>query len=375
MKRRIAVVTGTRAEYGALRSTILALRDAPGVRLQLVATGLHLLPAFGRTIDNIRSDEIPIDAIIPMQRGDDSPTDQARGLARGVDGMARYFERAATDIVVVLGDRIEAMAAALAATTTGKAIAHIHGGDVAAGDFDENIRHAITKLAHVHLTASESSRRRVIRMGEDPKRVHLVGAPGLDDLRAELRTSNGASRKTGGALVVFHATGRDARVERRAMETILSAVAQRGLVPRIIYPNSDRGHKGIIAAIEAHIRRNGDDASAHRSLPRREYLRALIGADVLVGNSSSGIIEAPLAGTPTVNVGDRQRGRQPGGPGIVHCDESAKSIGAALAKALRSRLRPGGRCAYGDGRSGARIARILASLPARALDTRKQITY
>ncbi|MFN0136309.1 MAG: UDP-N-acetylglucosamine 2-epimerase [Phycisphaerae bacterium] len=375
MKRRIAVVTGTRAEYGALRSTILALRDSPRVELQVVATGLHLLRQFGRTIDDIRRDGVPIAATVPMQRGDDSATDQARGLARGVDGLARLFHRARTDIVVVLGDRIEAMAAALAATTTGRVVAHIHGGDVAAGDFDESLRHAITKLAHVHLTASESSRRRVIRLGEDARRVFLVGAPGLDDLRVELRARRGSKRAGGEALVVFHATGRDVRVERRAMETILHAVSAAGLRRRIIYPNSDRGHAGIVAAIEAHVRRSGNDAVAHRSLPRGDFLRALIDADLLIGNSSSGIIEAPLAGTATVNIGDRQLGREPGGTSIVHCGESVRALARAIDQAMQMRPRRGGRCVYGDGRSGPRIARILERVSVNARLVRKRIAY
>lgn len=375
MKRRIAVVTGTRAEYGALRSTILALRELPRVELQVVATGLHLLRQFGRTIDDIRRDGVRIAATVPMQRGDDSATDQARGLARGVDGLARFLDRARTDIVVVLGDRIEAMAAALAATTTGRLVAHIHGGDVAAGDFDESLRHAITKLAHIHLAASESSRRRVIRMGEDPRRVFLVGAPGLDDLRMELRARRGSKRAGGEALVVFHATGRDVRDERRAMETILHAVSAAGLRRRIIYPNSDRGHAGIVAAIEAHVRRSGEDVVAQRSLPRSEYLRALIDADLLIGNSSSGIIEAPLAGTATVNVGDRQLGREPGGESIVHCGESARVVARAIDQAMQMRPRRGGRCVYGDGRSGQRIARILGRVAVNARLVRKRIAY
>ena len=180
--RRIAVVTGTRAEYGLLRSTMEAVAEHRDLTLQVVVTGMHLLRKFGRTIDDIVRDGWRVGARVKMQTGDDSPLDQAAGLSRGVRGIATYCEQAATDIVVVLGDRIEAMAGTLAAVTTGRLLAHVHGGDIAPGDFDDSLRHAISKLAHLHLTATESARRRLIRMGESPDRVHCVGAPGLDRL-------------------------------------------------------------------------------------------------------------------------------------------------------------------------------------------------
>jgi UDP-hydrolysing UDP-N-acetyl-D-glucosamine 2-epimerase len=278
--------------------------------------------------------------------------------------------------VVVLGDRIEAMAGALAAVTTGRVLAHIHGGDVALGDFDESLRHAITKLAHVHLTATRQSMRRVVRMGESPEHVHCVGAPGLDRLReiiTEMRARNGHS---GVALVVQHAYGRSAAVEERVASTILGAVAEAGLRRWIIYPNSDRGHRGVLRAIERHVARSpARETRVFRSLRRDDYLRAMLQADVLIGNSSSGLIEAPLAGTPTVNVGPRQAGRQPGGPTIVQTTESPTAIRTGLRSALRKHPRRGGRNVYGDGRAGPRIAKILAELRLTTALVRKRITY
>ncbi|RMF75966.1 MAG: UDP-N-acetylglucosamine 2-epimerase (hydrolyzing), partial [Planctomycetota bacterium] len=182
-KRRIAVVTGTRAEYGLLRSVIAAIDAHPRLELQLVACGMHLLEPFGRTIDDIIADGWPIARAIRMQAGDDSFGDQAFGLARGVVGLAKLFEKSPPAIVVVLGDRIEAMAGALAGVTTGRLVAHIHGGDVAPGDFDESLRHAITKLANIHLAATKAAARRIARMGEPPESIHVVGAPGLDRIR------------------------------------------------------------------------------------------------------------------------------------------------------------------------------------------------
>jgi GDP/UDP-N,N'-diacetylbacillosamine 2-epimerase (hydrolysing) len=370
--RRVAVITGTRAEYGLLRSTMEAIRGHRSLRLQTVVTGMHLLRKFGHTIDDITRDGFDVDARVRMQAGDDGPLDQATGLSRGIKGISEFVEAAATDIVLVLGDRIEAMAGALAAVTTGRTLAHVHGGDIAQGDFDESLRHAITKLAHVHLAASRQSAWRVIKMGESPQRVYVTGAPGLDRI---LEIASGLPRRngrTGRALVLYHAMGRPAAVEKKSMRAILRAVGDSGLEPTILYPNSDRGHRGIIQAIEDWRRRTRNGRiHVERSMARDDYIRALIGADVLVGNSSSGLIEAGTAGTPAVNVGPRQAGRQPSGPSVVPCDETAEAIRAAIAQALRKRPRIGQPGVYGDGRAGRRIAAILAGLPLKDAFRRK----
>lgn len=362
-KRRIAVVTGTRADYGLLRSPMSAIRDHPRLRLQVVACGMHLLRKFGTTVKDIERDGFSVDARIPMQRGDDSSIDQAGGLGRGIGKIAAFLDEANTDIVVVLGDRIEAMAGALAAVTTGKVLAHIHGGDAAQGDFDDSLRHAISKLAHVHLTATRDATKRLRRMGEASGRIHQVGAPGIDRIR-EILADSDPNRSGRGALIVQHASGRSARRERATMRVLLDCVQCAGLSRTIIYPNSDRGHAGVIAAIEAHARRfDRAEVRVVRSLPRDAYLRALIDADVLVGNSSSGIIESSTAGTPAVDIGDRQRGRLKCGPSVIHAEETAESIRRALAVALRTRPRCSRRSVYGDGHAGPRIADVLADLP------------
>ena len=314
-----------------------AVAAQPGLKLQVVAAGMHLLPKFGRTVDAIRRDGWRVDALVPMQSGSDRPLDQARGLSRGVEGIARFIERGRTDIVVVLGDRIEAMAGALAAVTTGRVLAHIHGGDVAPGDFDDSLRHAITKLAHVHFAATRRAAWRIVRMGEDRWRVHVVGAPGLDRLRELIAQEPRRRGRSGTALIVQHACGRPASLEQRVMSSVLTAVRTVGLRRLIVYPNTDRGHSGVLRAIRSHRRASrAGEVEVVRSLARDEYLRALLRADVLVGNSSSGIIEAPLAGTPSVDVGSRQAGREPGGRSIVHAREDARSIVAALRRALLS---------------------------------------
>lgn len=393
--RRVAVVTGTRAEYGLLRSTLDSIRRNPALELMLVVAGMHLLPKFGRTVRQIERDGYPIAARVAMQRGDDSPTDQALGLARGVAGLARVFSRQRPEVVLVLGDRIEALAGALAATTLGIRLAHVHGGDLAKGDFDDKLRDAITRLADIHFPASRASAARLVRMGVPRSRVFMVGAPGLDDARGLLAARRGGRPATAplapawfrsgraaqmprirrrpartshhqrarSALVVQHAYGRPPERERRVTRAVLDACAACGLRRIIVAPNSDRGHAGVLRAIREHLRlAPRGEAVLHRSLPRDEFLRALAEADVLVGNSSAGLLEAPFLGTPAVNVGERQKGREPGGPGVIHARESQSAIQAAIRTALRLRLKPGRAKVYGDGRAGSRIARKLAAV-------------
>ncbi len=375
-RRRVAVVTGTRAEYGILQSPMRAIADHPRLELQLVVCGMHLLRRFGHTVDQIRRDGWRIAARVPMQRGADSPGDQAEGLARGVAGMARFFERADTDIVLVLGDRIEAFAGALAGFATGRLVAHVHGGDVAPGHLDEGLRHSLTKLAHVHLAASRDAARRIVRMGEAADRVHVVGAPGLDRLFELTRQIPRPSARTGPILVIQHPCGRPARQEQHVMAGILRGVAATGLNTVVFHPNSDRGHTGIVAAIRAERSRFASGAlRVVRSLPRDEYLRLLLSARMLVGNSSSGIVEAGAAGVPVVNIGRRQAGRLRAGTGVLDCAESTAAIRSALRRALRLRPRIPGVNPYGAGGAGRRIASILSRVSLRPDRLSKQITY
>lgn len=367
--RRVAVVTGTRAEYGLLKSTMTALSTHEAIELQLIVTGSHLLRKFGHTIDEIAADGWTIDAQIAMQCGDDDALDQAGGLARGIDGMARFLVKGRTDMVVVLGDRIEAMAGALAAATTGRFLAHIHGGDLAAGDLDDRLRHAITKLAQLHFPATREAGRRIHRMGEDKARIHVVGAPGLDRVREILESQPIPGRlprsrdRARQALVVQHPSGRSSARERETMSKVLQACEEESLHVTCLYPNTDAGHRGILHAIEQRQRsaRNGE-FRAIPSLPRDAFLRTMRDSDVLIGNSSSGIIESAYVGTPAVNVGDRQKGRQICGPSVIHCAEETAAIRTSLRKALTlRRIRPA--AAYGDGQAGRKIASVLAGVP------------
>ena len=425
-RRRVAVLTGSRADYGLLRSTMSAVATHPRLKLQVIVTGMHLLRKFGHTVDEVVRDGWPIDARVRMQAGDDSPLDQANGLSRGIAGIADALQRLRSDVVVVLGDRIEAMAGALAAVTTGRWLAHVHGGDVAPGDLDDALRHSITKLTHLHFAATRSAARRIIRMGESPDCVFHDGAPGLDELRefingrrrefvaptAQRRRvarplANGRSRgltldtsrqgeqsaargtdqgvtwnpthraEQRTALIVQHPCGRSPETERRVMAALLRAVRDHDLAAVGIHPNSDRGHSGIVAALAAHSRRvrRRPGFRSVRSLNRDDYLRLLIESDVIVGNSSSGIIEAATAGIPAVNVGPRQRGRETSGNAVVHADETYSAIRVAIGLALRLRLKPGTAGVYGDGSAGRRIAEVIAGFALTDQRRRKTITY
>jgi GDP/UDP-N,N'-diacetylbacillosamine 2-epimerase (hydrolysing) len=360
-----------------------AIDSSRSLQLQTIVTGMHLLKQFGHTVRDIQRDGFAIDARVAMQRGDDSAADQALGLSRGIAGIAKALEKNKTDIVVVLGDRIEAMAGALAATTTGRLLAHIHGGDLAPGDFDDSLRHAITKLAHVHFPATKASARRIIKMGESTDRVHVVGAPGLDDLQslAEEYKRRGGGRGNDRtvekrALVVYHSCGRSAAHEKRIMASILRAVDRAKLSATCVYPNTDRGNAGVIEAIEKYADRvDPRRFRVVRSLARDVFLRELIEADVLVGNSSCGIIEAAMAGTASLDIGPRQEGREVSGKSVVHVGESFEAIRAGLYTALRKRPVIGARSVYGDGCAGRLIAKCLARAPLSSAYVRKLNSY
>ncbi|UCG32625.1 MAG: UDP-N-acetylglucosamine 2-epimerase (hydrolyzing) [Phycisphaerales bacterium] len=365
-RRSIAVVTGTRAEYGILRTTLRAIDAHPRLRLRLIATGMHLLRRFGYTVRQIRRDGWTVDAAVRMQGEQDDPDHQAIGLGRGISGLARAFAKLDPHIVVVLGDRIEAFAAASAAAISRRLVAHIHGGDVATGDVDDSLRHAVTKLAHIHFPASQRAAERIRRLGEDPYRIHMVGAPGLDEVREILESEGDTfdplkyAARAEYALVAQHPCTRNAVRERRITTAILRAVRGWGLSAVVLYPNSDPGHTGILQAIQGAEHRS--DVRAYASLPREVYLRLLHHAKVLVGNSSSGIIESAFLGTPSVNIGPRQEGRERASRCVLDAGESTADIDRALRRALRLRPRAGSWTVYGDGRAGPRIAEVLAGI-------------
>lgn len=371
--RRICVVTGGRADYGLLQWVMHDIRAAGDLALQLVVTGSHLEAAFGMTVDQIEADGFHIDARVPLGLEGDGPGDTVRAMARCLTGVSEALEALHPDIVLVLGDRYEILSAAQAALIHGVPVAHIAGGDTTEGAFDEGIRHALTKLAHIHLATNETSAARIRQMGEAPDRIHVVGSPGLDQLRRmplldrdALEAALGASLGGRNILVTFHPvtlTPDRGLGEFEALLTALDALPG-DVVKWITRPNADPGHGAIGAALDDWAK-DRPDVRVFASLGQLRYLSLMAQVDAVVGNSSSGLYEAPSLGLPTVDIGDRQKGRL-AAASVIHSAAEAPAIRDAIQTAFALD------CAgvvnpYGDGFSAGRIVRVLQDAPPRAV--------
>jgi UDP-hydrolysing UDP-N-acetyl-D-glucosamine 2-epimerase len=370
--RKICVVTGSRAEYGLMRSLLDAIMAAPGLTLQIIATGMHLSPEFGMTYRGIEEDGFRIDAKVEMLLSADSEVAVTKSLGLGVIGFADAFERLAPDIVVVLGDRFEILAAAQAAMLARIPIAHIHGGETSEGAFDEGIRHAITKMAQWHFVAAEPYRQRVVQLGEAPDRVFNVGAPGLDTLatakwmtRDELATSLDMSLEKPLFVVTYHPVTLESQSPRDAMMQLLAALEAFPQATVVFtYPNADTGGRVLIDCIDQFVERHRSRAKAFVSLGQLRYLSLMREADVVIGNSSSGLTEAPAMKRATVNIGNRQNGRLKASSVIDATDNKASIVNAierALSAEFVSRL-PATHSLYGKGNAAAAIVSILGSV-------------
>ena len=370
---RLLAVTGTRAEYGLLRPVLRALDADPAFEVGLVVTGMHLAETFGRTIDAIEADGLPIEARVEMlEADDDTGLGVARAVGRATAAIAEVFERVTPDLVLLVGDRFEQLAAAQAALFLRLPVAHLFGGDRTEGAFDESIRHAITKLGHVHLVSNEGSARVVRQLGEDPAHVHVVGSPAIDELvrrqpldrtaeRAALSRELGIRFGEPTVLVTFHPATLDPEEPAAQLDELL--VALEGLGPGagivITKANADPGGRAINARIDAWAA-DRPNVAAFDSLGSEAY-HALLGAiDVVVGNSSSGLYEAPSLGVPTVNVGDRQAGRLRASS-VIDVEPRTTAIRAGIDRALAGDW-SGTVNPYGDGHATERIVAVLRGL-------------
>ncbi|CAA9392220.1 MAG: UDP-N-acetylglucosamine 2-epimerase [uncultured Phycisphaerae bacterium] len=415
-RRSVCFVTGTRAEFGLMRSTLDAIARNPKLDLQLVVTGMHLDRAHGRSVDMIRREGWRVDATVPWPSAATAAA-SARSTGLATAGLAGAFERLESEVVLVVGDRVEAFAAAAAAHVGGRAVAHVHGGDRALGQVDDSLRHAITKLAHVHFPATAGSARRIARLGEDARRIHAVGAPGIDGIRdaaaawadvqlsgdsrardprfaaagtaagrprvreqhadsAEVESERAKLRPRRYALLVLHPATANEAAEERAAGRVLAATLAAGFEAVVVVaPNNDPGARGILRRWEA-IPPGDPRVAFHRDLPRPLYLGLLRDAAVLVGNSSSGIIEAASFGTPVLDIGPRQAGRERGG-NVKNVPLDGRAIRDALAAVWRGGrpVRFRGRNVYGGDGAGERIARALAGLSVDDRLLRKLIAY
>lgn len=342
MTRRIAVLTGTRAEYGLLRDLLGRLQDADDVDLSLIVTGMHLSPEFGMTVREIEADGFPIADRVEMLLSADSASAVTKAVGLGLIGFADVFARRRPDLLVLLGDRFEVLAAASAALIAGIPIAHLHGGETTEGAFDEAIRHAVTKMAHLHCVAAAPYRDRVIQLGEAPDRVFEVGALGVDAIhrlpllgRDELERALAIPLAGRLLVVTFHPATLEPGAAGTQTQALLDALDQEEADTSLIFtlPNADTGGREITRMIEAFVARR-DNAHVLASLGHQRYFSLLALSDGVVGNSSSGLIEAPALHVGTVNIGDRQAGRLRA-DSVISCAATTAAIAAAL-RTLRS---------------------------------------
>ena len=369
--RAIGVVSVSRSDYGHLRPVLKEIWSTPDLRLVLFVAGMHLEPLFGLTVQDIEADGWPVAARIPMTEGDDSPEGIATTVARGIEGFARAYAKERPDLVVVFGDRFEMLAAAAAALPFVLPVAHIHGGEVSEGAMDNQIRHAITKLAHLHFPSADVHARRIAQMGEETWRIHAVGAPGLDRIRTRELLSREAVAQALGIpaggrwlLVTFHPVTLEYQDTAEQVGELLAALDKVEGTLVMTYPNADTAGHVIIERIEEFAAQHPRCRLA-KSLGDRLYLSLLRHAEAMVGNSSSGLIEAPSVGLPVVNIGSRQRGRLRG-TNVIDVgygrEDILRGIEAALAPGFRERLL-GMPNPYGDGKAAPRIVEVLRTVP------------
>lgn len=370
MTRRICVVTSSRADYNLLYWVMKRIRETQGLILQIAVTGMHLSPEFGLTRTVIEADGFTIDAAVEGLLSSDTAVGVAKSVGVTTIGFADALARLSPDIIVLLGDRFELLAVAQAALIARIPIAHIAGGDTTEGAYDEAIRHSITKMSHLHFVTNEDARRRVLQLGEDPKYVFNFGSPGLDYIRhaklldrTELERALGLTLRARNLLVTFHPVTLDETASAIHMSHLLTALAGLGEDAAIIFtmPNADNDGRAIRALIEDFVRDSGGRAAAFESLGPLLYLSAMSHVDIVVGNSSSGLYEAPSFQKPTVNIGDRQRGRLRASS-VIDCAAEADAISSAIQRAFTmdcSRVvNP-----YGDGFAADKIVAQLAAVP------------
>jgi len=369
MSRRICVVTGSRAEYGLLRWVMEGIRKAPGLELQVVATGMHLSPEFGLTYREIEQDGFRIDRKVEMLVSTDSPTGLAKSMGLGLIGMGEALGQMDPDLVLVLGDRFEIFSAAAAATVLRIPLAHLHGGEATEGAFDEAMRHSITKMSHLHFVAAVEYRNRVIQLGEDPERVFMVGGLGVDSIRnlelldrSALESSLRFTLGERNLLITFHPTTLESGATSASQMLELLAALEELKDTHLIFTgsNADSEGRNLYAMIESFVAGHGN-ARAYASLGQTRYLSCLRLVDGVVGNSSSGLLEMPSFGKGTINIGDRQRGRLKA-KSVIDCVADRKSI----AKALQELYSPGFQVAlkhvrnpYGEGGASEKIVQVL----------------
>lgn len=366
----ICVLTSTRADYGILRPLLYQISSDAELEVRLAVTGSHLSEAFGMTIREIERDSFPIDVRIPLPLdGNDSAEGMSRVMAKATEEFGRYFQKQRPELLIVLGDRYETLAVSIAAAAACVPIAHLHGGETTEGAMDECFRHCITKMSYLHFTAAEVYRKRVIQMGEDPTRVFNVGGLGVENaLHTDFLPPEQLESDLGFPLfqkpyvvTTFHPVTLEPGSAEAQLEELLAAVAERtDLHFLITKSNADTGGQKINQRLDAFMREHAHCLVA-ASLGMRRYMSALKYAYCVLGNSSSGLAEAPSFGIPTINIGDRQRGRLQA-ESVINCRPEKADILFALERACSPEFRKKSAAAvnpYGDGRTSERIHEVV----------------
>lgn len=369
MSKKICIVTGTRAEYGLLKPLIDILRESPEVDLQLMVTGMHLSPEFGLTVKFIEQDGLVPDKKVDMLLSSDTATGIIKSMGVGMIGYADALADLKPDLLVVLGDRYEIMAVVTAALIHKIPVAHLHGGEITEGAYDDPIRHCITKMSHLHFTATEAYRHRVIQLGEQPGNVYNAGAIGLDNIdrlalltKAELEEQLDIRFAAFNYLVTFHPATMAHTSAAVQFQALLDAIdEQENSFFIFTKANSDTDGRIINKMIDDYVAQHKHKAVAYTSMGQLRYLSAMQMCDAVVGNSSSGIIEAPSFRKPVINIGDRQKGRIQGA-GVINVPASRKEISAAFAaikdEALVQQIQDAAN-PYHAGNTAEKIARVL----------------
>lgn len=361
--RRICYISGTRADFGLMRSTLQTIRDCPGLSLEVIATGMHLSSLYGETVREIEAAGLEVSARVAVPLEPATGATMARNIGRMIEAFVDALENRRPDVVLLLGDRGEMLSGAVAGIHLNLPVAHIHGGE-RSGTVDESVRHAISKLSHMHLTSTHGARERLIRMGEDADRIHVTGAPGLDGMagaivpeRHTVAAAYGLDPANPIALMVFHPVLQEAGQAADETRRILRALTGAGVQVLALMPNADAGSgavRGVLTGMEG---RPGVAIRTH--LCRTDFIAAMAQADLMIGNSSAGIIEAASFGTPVVNIGSRQNLRERNA-NVVDVPATDLALAEGVGDALARGRHPVANI-YGDGRAGERIAGLLAS--------------
>ena len=377
-KRKIIVTTGTRAEYGILRPILREIIKRKKLELILVVTGTHLSKKYGMTINEIKKDKFKIYETFKFLPNDDTRFSVAKALGEGVIQFAKIFKKVKPDINLILGDRDEMLASAIVAYHMNIPNAHIHGGDVSR-NIDEYTRHAITKISNIHFPSTEKSKRRIVKMGENPKFVFLTGSPSIDELRSnkilnkkQFENKYGFQVTKNLIVLIQHPVTTQIANTKKHIQNTLKAIEYFGYTTIIIAPNSDAGSNTIFQNIR-HFAKSHNFVKIFPSLPRSDYLYLIKNCGVLVGNSSSGLIEASYFGTPAVNIGIRQQGREKSKNVFDAKSESVISIKRAILRALKKNTKPS--YLYGIGNASQKIVRRLEKIKLNYELIEKQLTY